>query len=788
MKKKPPEKKDGKKKDGKKKEAFSPMEKRVLSKAFGLSCEPVACCRGDMDEDMHFADVWIWFDDAGLYVALGEEEILPAKRKKRGLDPQITVHRTVRFAADEVDKLVCERFVSTGRLYFEKDEANVFEIGFSMSRLKDVDRFTGAFNSYRETGEVKLEPDDDDEEGVCKKCGAPCEPGKDYCKKHTKNSATAIRLFRFFGGYIPQIVIIILVMLSGSVLSVFLPQLSTRQLFDKVLSDGSGASPTQLLAALGTLVLTVFGLRLLNTALTSFRLFIQGSVMPNVIYDIKVKIFKAMQRLSVGFYASTQTGALMERVMRDATNIYWFFVDGIPDIIIEVSTIIGVLTVMFIMNPQLSLIVVLVAPAVLVILIFSEKFFLRLHHRSWIYNSKVSSMVSDNVAGQREIKAFAKEDREYERFSKLSGEYRNAELKLALTEATVFPLAEIVIVILTAVVLGMGGTMVAKQQMTTGTLLSYIVYLEMLREPFEFLSWISNWWSRCADSAQRVFEIVDSEEEIKEKEDAVSPETCEGTLEIKDLDFEYEPARPIIQDFNLKVEAGRMLGIVGKTGAGKSTIANLIARLYDPKKGSITLDGHDIRDLKFEYLRKNIGIVSQDIYLFMGTVADNIRYAKPDAGMDEVIAAAKAASAHDFIMKLPDAYETRIGSGGQKLSGGETQRVSIARTIIQNPKVLILDEATAAMDTETERNIQASLTKLKAGRTTLAIAHRLSTLRDADMLAVIDKGSLIEYGTFVELLQKKGEFYKQYKLQSEALKSAGIMGDATGDDDDEEED
>ena len=780
-KKKPPEKKNGEKKEG-----FSPVEKRVLSEAFGRPCEPVACCRGDMDADMHFADVWLWFDDEGLYAALGEEEILPAKRKKRGLDPEITVRKTVRFAPEDVDKLVCERFVSTGRLYFEKDGGNVYEIGFSMSRLKDVDRFVGAFGSYRETGEVKPEPDDDEKKGVCKKCGAPCEPGKDYCKKHTKNSATAIRLFRFFGGYVPQIIVIILVMLSGSVLSVLLPQLSTRQLFDRVLAD-AGSAPEQMIKALGALVLSILGLRVLNTALTSFRLYIQGSVMPGVIYDIKVKIFKAMQRLSVGFYASTQTGALMERVMRDATNIYWFFVDGIPDIIIEVSTVIGVLTVMFLMNPQLSLVVVLVAPAVLLLLIFSEKFFLRLHHRSWIYNAKVSSMVSDNVAGQREIKAFAKEDREYERFSRLSGEYRNAELKLALTEATVFPLAEIVIVILTAVVLGMGGTMVAKQQMTTGTLLSYIVYLEMLREPFEFLSWISNWWSRCADSAQRVFEIVDSDAEITEKEDAVSPETCEGTLEIKDLDFEYEPARPIISSFNLKVEAGQMLGIVGKTGAGKSTIANLIARLYDPKNGAITLDGHDIRDLKFEYLRKNIGIVSQDIYLFMGSVADNIRYAKPDATMDEVIAAAKAASAHDFIMKLPDAYETFIGSGGQKLSGGETQRISIARTIIQNPKVLILDEATAAMDTETERNIQASLTKLKSGRTTLAIAHRLSTLRDADMLAVIDKGTLIEYGTFLELLQKKGEFYKQYKLQSEALKAAGILGDAPGAEDEEEE-
>ncbi len=513
--------------------------------------------------------------------------------------------------------------------------------------------------------------------------------------------------------------------------------------------------------------------------------------MPSVIYDIKVKIFKAMQRLSVGFYSSKQTGSLMDRVMRDANNIYWFFVDGIPGIITEMTTVIGVLIMMFLMNAKLSLLVLFLAPVVFVLLFFGEKLFRNMHHKTWVYHAKVSSMVSDNIAGQREIKAFAKEDEEYDRFSKVSGDYKDAELKLALTEATVFPLAEVAILLLTVIVLGIGSMMVAKGEsgMSTGTLLSYIVYLQMLTEPFDFLAWVSNWWSRCADSAQRVFEIVDAPAEITEKEDAVELRDFQGNIEITDLDFEYEPARPIIKAFNLKIRAGEMLGIVGKTGAGKSTIANLIARLYDPKKGSIRLDGIDLRDIRFDALRRNIGLVSQDIYLFMGSIADNIRYAKPDATMDEVIAAAKAASAHDFIMKLPDAYETYVGSGGQKLSGGEKQRISIARTIIQDPKILILDEATAAMDTETERNIQNSLSALKTGRTTLAIAHRLSTLRDADQLAVIEEGTLIEYGTFAELIEKKGAFYKLYEIQNEALKAAGILTDAASaaDEDPEEE-
>ncbi|MCH5198371.1 MAG: ABC transporter ATP-binding protein [Oscillospiraceae bacterium] len=770
------------------KDKFSNEEIKALQNA-GLNTDGIIySCKGDMDGDMNFCDAWIWFNSEKLYIAFGSVEIKQTKNQKKRIEPKIEITETAEFSLTEAYKLSYDRFVSTGRLYIEKDGKIKFALGFSISKIGGIDNLSKAFNSYIQTGTAEIPSEEEEKkEGHCKKCGAPCPPDKEFCRKHNKNSKTAVRLFSFFGGYIPQIIVILLVMLSGSAISVFMPQLSTRRLFDNVLSENSGFTPEEMMKALVVLVLSIFGIKLLNTVLTSFRQYIQGSLMPSVVYDIKVKIFKAMQRLSVGFYSSKQTGSLMERVMRDANNIYWFFVDGVPGLIIEIATVIGVMTAMFIMSPRLSFLVLFLLPIVFILLYLGEKLFRTMHHRVWIYNSKLSSLVSDNVNGQREIKAFAKEDDEYERLSKVSKGFRDAELKLALTEATVFPIAEITVIILTAVVLGMGGVMVAKGQMTTGTLLSYIVYLEMLREPFDFLSWVSNWWSRCADSAQRVFEIVDSNAEITEKENAVELKDFKGNIEISKLDFEYEPARPIIKDFNLKINAGQMLGIVGKTGAGKSTIANLIARLYDPKKGFIKLDGVDLKDISFNSLRSNIGIVSQDIYIFMGTVADNIRYAKPDASMDEVIAAAKAASAHDFIMKLPDAYETYIGASGQKLSGGEKQRISIARTIMQNPKILILDEATAAMDTETERNIQNSLTRLKAGRTTLAIAHRLSTLRDADFLAVINEGTLVEYGTFTDLIKQKGEFYKQYKLQSEALKAAGILDDGGSSNQNDEE-
>lgn len=733
----------------------------------------IFCCSGDMDNDACYRNAWLSFDEKGFYIAFGTEELVKVKRKKH-VETKYTVEKIISIPLEDIDSLETERYVSTGRLVAVKDSEQKSLVRFSVGKLGQFDNLTKAFNSFKEKGEAEIPSSAEPEEKKCKKCGKPCPEGKDFCKKCGKNSAVAIRLFKFFGGYVPQIVAIIATMLLGSAVSVFIPQISTRALFDEVLANPDGLPATELLKALGVLVASIFGVKLLNTLLTVIQQYLTGGIMPMVIYDIRVKIFKAMQRLSVGFYSSKQTGSLMERVVSDSNNIYWFFVDGVPSVIIDIATVIGVTALMFAMSWKLSLIVILALPLILGALVLGDKFFRGLHHRNWLFGARVSAMVSDNINGQRVIKAFAKEDDEYDRFSKASEDLMNSEIKLTVSEATLFPILEVFILLLSTVVLGVGGVLVAKGEMTAGTLLTYIVYLEMLRGPFDFLSWVSNWWSRCADSAQRVFEICDAEPDIVEKENAVSFDSLRGDIEINDLEFEYEPARPVIRKLSLKVKAGDMLGIVGKTGAGKTTIANLIARLYDAKEGSVKIDGIDVRDLRLTELRRNIGLVSQDIYLFIGTIADNIRYAKPDATMSEIIAAAKAASAHDFIMKLPDAYETRVGAGGQKLSGGERQRISIARTIIQNPKILILDEATAAMDTETERNIQNSLTKLKAGRTTLAIAHRLSTLRDSDYLAVIDDGKIIEYGTYQELLKQKGEFYKQYKIQAEALKTIGI--------------
>ena len=758
----------------------------------GLDTKNIRCCvLGDMDRDGDFCAAWVFFDDKGLYIATGTESVKKIKGAKR-LETKYALRTLESIPIGDIDRLKTEKYVSTAALIAEKDGEDSLIIRFSIGGLPGFDDFSRAFEAQKKGESVEEVVRGFKGAQYCPRCGARYPDGRGICPNCIDKTSVVKRLFSFFGRYKGKVALIVLAMLLSAGISLYAPQISTRLLIDDVLTDYASQPAAQVLTALGAVVLTIFGVRLLNTLFTMLYQFFTASILPWVIYDIKVKVFEAMQRLTVGFYSAKQTGSLMERVNRDSTNIYWFMVDGLPYVVVNTITLTGVLVVMFVMEWRLALIAVGTLPVIMLLFKLTDKLFRRLHHRSWSYNAKITSAVSDNINGQRIIKAFAKEKEEYDRFSGYSGKLMNAEVALTNTDVTIYPLIYSLIYVVTSGITAIGGIMVVGDSMTLGTLMSFIVYLDMLHGPLDFLSWVSNWWARCIDSAQRVFEIIDTTPDVVEKDAPVVIDDFKGRIEIKELEFEYEPARPVIKKLSLTAEAGQMLGVVGKTGAGKTTIANLIARLYDAKAGCVLIDGVDVRDLSFAQLRANVGIVSQEIYLFMGTIADNIRYAKPDATFEEVVAAAKAASAHEFIMKLPDAYQTRVGAGGQDLSGGERQRVSIARTIIQNPKILILDEATAAMDTRTEQNIQEALTRLKTGRTTIAIAHRLSTLRDADMLAVIDGGKVVEYGSYVELMQKKGEYYKLYRMQSEALKQVGIAsdaesGDADGGDDGDDE-
>ncbi len=738
--------------------------------------------KADMNSCDNFADVYVCFDEKGLYVAeFKEPEIKPNKKKakKKEKAPEIKPEllKLSSTPIDEIDEIFAEQYLATGQLTYSFNNEYYSLAFFTIGLLEKADLFRKIFKAFKD-GKDYTQYILNATDKVCIKCGAPVPPGMRFCKDCVDKRSTVKRLFSFFGDVKYKMIFMIFAVLVSSGFNLILPQFSTQKLYDEVLNVGNPLSYDALIKALLTVVGTIVLIKLANQLFTLCYQYIVAGILPGVIYSIKIKIFKAMQKLSVGFYTHKQTGSLMERVTRDSNNIYWFFVDGFPYLISNIITVTGIIVIMFLTSAKLTLMIIFAAAIIFVLYPVFSKVFRKLHHKVWVQNSLLTSKVSDNINGHRIIKAFSKEDDELTSFGKISDRLMKSEIRAENAENTVFPILSIFVYLLGVVVLGYGGVLcINTNELTVGELLTFVVYLGMLQAPIEFLSWVTNWWARCVDSAQRVFEIMDTEPDIKDKENPVILEDFKGSVEINELQFEYEPAHPIIKNLSLKIEAGEMLGMVGKTGAGKTTISNLIARLYDPKEGVVKIDGVDVKDLSSKQLRQNIGIVSQDIYLFMGTIADNIRYARPDATNDEVIAAAKAASAHGFISKLPDGYETWVGSGGQDLSGGERQRISIARTIIQNPKILILDEATAAMDTETERNIQNSLSELKEGRTTIAIAHRLSTLRDADKLAVIDDGECIEFGSYKELMDKKGAYYKMFKLQEEALRFIGIEED-----------
>jgi ATP-binding cassette subfamily B protein len=718
----------------------------------------------DMTLDSDFSDAYVAVSSSHLYILYGIERVVRTEGARR-IVAEYETHSVESHPLQELGELRTEALLSTCRLLAKKDDKEKLVLLFTLGHQSFVDRLVKVTKNIEEKkpplDEVKLE-----DELFCEKCGTRYpEPERRLCPKCTDKMSIFMRLLSFFKFYKGKVAACTIVMLVITVLNIVAPYVGTRMFVDEVLHEGG-----RFFGMILGIVMVVVGVRALSTFFNALYQYVLAKTMPWIIYDLQLRIFEAMQRLSVSFYTSKRTGSLMNRIGRDSRNIYWFFVDGLPFVLINLAQFIGIFVVMFVVEWRLALIILTVIPVTGVMFRILMRLFKRFHHKFWVVNSQLNNMVSDSVNGQRVIKAFAREDEESRRFRDMGNRQAALETGMHNLGWTAFPLIYLFMFFGQVVVTFLGALLVIDGDLSLGTLLMFLVFLSMLQGPLQFLSTVSNWWARCVDAAQRVFEVIDARSDIEEPPNPIVIDNFKGEIKVTDLWFQYEPAVPILKGLSLEVKAGKTLGIVGKTGSGKSTLANLIARLYDPGEGSVYVDGVNVKDISLSQLRANIGVVSQEIYLFIGSIADNIRYAKPEATIEEVVWAAKMASAHDFICALPDAYETRVGAGGQDLSGGERQRLSIARTIIQNPKILILDEATAAMDTETEGKIQAALNKLQADRTTIAIAHRLSTLKDADSLAVINDGKVVEQGTHTELMKLKGEYHKLYGIQMEGLK------------------
>ena len=540
------------------------------------------------------------------------------------------------------------------------------------------------------------------------------------------------------------------------------PYLSGTVLFDEIIAEGGrwhGYLP--LFLCLGGIIL----LAIVRWLVVLLRAHAMRTAFHPAAARLKGELFSKMQSMSLSYFTNTSFGRLAQYLNRDVMQMRMFFSEC-ASLIIYIFEFVGVALLLFLLNWRLSLFIIVPIPLILLIYRRAFPYLRRLNARAARENSAVSSYISDSLNGVRVVKAFSKEEEEADRLSRRLSRLYRVNLEANLLTALLGPAVALLIYLANQTIWGVGGLFVMEGSITYGEFCTYLGYVGMVFAPLNTFANFAMTVGQTSESATRIASLLDATPEITECEAPIVREHLSGDIEFRDVSFHYVPNRPILRGLSFRIRAGEHIGLVGHTGCGKSTIANLLLRMYDVTGGTVTIDGVDVRRLATATPRSRIAIVSQEIHLFLGTVADNIRFGRPDATDEEVVAAARAAGAHDFIMALPEGYHTMVGRGGAvDLSGGERQRISIARAVVTAPDILILDEATAAMDNETEQKISAALAELIRGKTTLSIAHRLSSLRGCDRIVSVDGGRVTEMGTREELLAADGIFKKLYTLQ-----------------------
>ncbi|MFQ6132465.1 MAG: ABC transporter ATP-binding protein [Armatimonadota bacterium] len=486
-----------------------------------------------------------------------------------------------------------------------------------------------------------------------------------------------------------------------------------------------------------------------------------------LLFDLRQRLFRHLQSLSLRFYETQHTGRIMSRVLYDVDVVQSILGGSLLNVVVSTVTLVAVLGIVMATNWRLGVVALVVMPLYAVNFMVFRK---RLRAASADAQERYSDIygtLSERISGVKIVKSFVRERSESRRFVSEVREQFALNVRTRRISILMDIGSQLITGSATLAILYFGGReVIIHGRMSPGELVAFNMYMGMVYRPITTLVKSSGIVQRVLNAIERIFETLDMAPEVREKKDAlVLPDDIEGRVEFRKVDFSYEPGQPVLQDINFTAEPGKMIALVGPSGGGKSTLVNLIPRFYDPDDGAILVDGYDLRDVKLSSLRKHIGMVLQETFLFSGTIRANIRYGKTDATDAEIVAAAQAANAHDFIMEFPEGYETEIGERGVRLSGGQRQRIAIARAILRNPKLLILDEATSSLDSEAEALIQEALDKLMQDRTTFVIAHRLSTVMNADEILVIDEGRIVERGTHLELAEAGGVYQRLCRVQ-----------------------
>ncbi|HEY1064910.1 MAG TPA: ABC transporter ATP-binding protein, partial [Pirellulales bacterium] len=551
------------------------------------------------------------------------------------------------------------------------------------------------------------------------------------------------------------------------------PPMLQKILVDDILKvDPKRVQLNDLLILLAWIVLGLGAVRLVAALIAVWKGRVSSKVGAALTSDLRTAMVQKLQEQSIAYHDRNQVGMLMSRVAYDTETMHTLMHQLSSGFLLQILQLVGIGGMLFWLNPKLAFFTLLPMPLVLAGSWFFSKYLFPRHHRYWDSVGRQATALTGMLSGIRVVKAFAQEGREYQRFEDSSERLRDSRVMVDTATTAFSSFMGFLFGLGALIVWYVGGQSVISETMSLGDLMAFLAYLAMFYTPLTTLSESTTWVSSFFASSQRIFELLDAPALVQEPTKPVSLDNFTGRIKFDDVHFAYEENRPVLKGINFEINPGETIGVVGRSGSGKSTLVSLITRFYDVGAGRIQLDGIDVRDVSSQQLRRKIGMVLQEPFLFEGTIGDNITYGNADASWEQIVRAAKAANAHDFVMRSPFAYDTVIGERGAGLSGGERQRLSISRALLYDPQVLILDEATSSVDTESERLIQEAVKRFAKGRTVIAIAHRLSTLKDADRLLCFDQGRLVEQGTPTDLMNRNGLYASLVRIQSSFHKSA----------------
>ena len=716
----------------------------------------------DLIDDGSFGEQWLVVTDERLFV-------IPTE----GADGVVEVPLKV------ITETNIEELVGAGRLEVEHGDGEPTCLYYSNSLSPKFAEVAEAIKQLTK-GEAPTLPTEM-ERSRCDTCGRLLPEKDGVCLACVKTWDTLKRIISYLAPHRGQVVILMIFAAVSPLLSLISP-LILRSMIDQVLEPlaASVLTTREGFGMLQPYVAGLFGLLFATFLCEISGGLLRAHVSSQTCKDIRGQLFQHVQYMPLRFYGKRQLGNLISRFTNDADRLEMFLVFGLPFMLSNVLMLVGTLVMCLSLSWKLTLYALMPAPFLVLggwVMWERMRRIWPRWHAKW---SQLSSHLNESISGIRVVKAFAQEAREALRFDTRNEELRSVSVTGERSWRVFFAVMNCVISFGMFFVWYFGGMDIINEQLTYGTLFALTRYLWQLYRPLHFFGQVNNLISRAFAGAERIFEILDTRSESFDDSEAISIPKVEGRVAFRNVTFGYDPGKPVLNEINIDVKPGEMIGLVGKSGVGKSTMINLICRFYDVNRGSVDIDGVDIRKIDLEDLRRHIGMVHQDVFLFDGTIAENIGYGKPGATLDEIIDAAVAAEAHEFIAAKPDGYDMKVGERGGQLSGGEKQRIAIARAILHDPKILILDEATSSLDSATEKKIQAAIARLVKGRTTFAIAHRLSTLRNADRLIVLDDGKVAEVGTHEQLMDRKGIFYNLVHTQQQ---TSAIMAVGGGKDD-----